>query len=217
VNRKVGKFKLWQLILVGVAIGGAVYLYRRKTVANPEEASGGTGTGAFGPIDPNSGIPYAFESGAGTVSPGETLNSFLEKVAQLRDSGFFGSPEKEPGEVVEIPGAEPASNQAVTQAQAAARKARKKAKEAHKALVEEKRARHKAEHQHTQKPKKTGAAASVPHTHVGQAHPAQRAGQAKHSGGGGGGGGGGQPQRHWVSGHWAGSGKGRHYVEGHWA
>jgi hypothetical protein len=178
VNKKIGKFKLWQLVAIGAAVGLAFYLYKkREGGVNPEEVVGGTGTGAFGPIDPNTGVPYAFESGLGGKAgsaAGESLDEFLRKVGELREAGFFGTPEKEVIETPGAPGAEPATNKAVATAQKHARMAKAEAKKARKAQHAAKAAQHKAEHQNTQKPKKTGAAASVPHTHVSQAHPVTR-------------------------------------------
>lgn len=97
LNKRYGKFKLWQLIALGAAIGLAVYLYRRNTTGG-EYADGlgaswaGTGTGAFGPINPDTGVPYAFEGGG---QGGEGLDSFLDKIQQMKDAGLWGG-EQEP-------------------------------------------------------------------------------------------------------------------------
>jgi hypothetical protein len=181
MNKKIGKFKLWHLIAIGAAIGLGLYLYNKESEPETQGESllfGGTGTGAFGPIDPDTGIPYAFQDGFGET--GETLDMFLARVQQLRDGGLLGGEGSElPPEVITetiegpgLPGPEPASNRAVKAAQKAARKARKNARK-------ERKRRREAEHRHTQKPKKTGAAASIPNTHHSPKHPVGRLGSAQ--------------------------------------
>jgi hypothetical protein len=210
VNKKYGKFKLWQLIAIGAAVGLAFYLYKRKEAGgiNPEETVGGTGTGAFGPIDPNSGIPYAFEGGLGGggsgTSTGETFQDFLTKLGQIRE--LFPEPETPAPSTV----TETVVDESRTKgAQKNARTARAEAKKARQAAHRERKARLKAEHQTTQKPKTTGAAAHVPHAHVSNGHPAQAHPSHNKSSGGG-------SQKHWTPGRWQGSGKQRHWVPGHW-
>jgi hypothetical protein len=176
MNKKIGRFKVWHLLVIGAALGAAVYFYKRSHPEpnNLEEYAGGTGTGAYGPIDPNSGIPYAFETGlGGGGGAGETLGQFLSKVGELRDAGFFGSPEKE---VIteERPGPGEAE---LEHARTAAQQARKAAREARKAQRKEHKARVKAEHKHKQKHHTTGGTAHTPHTHHSPQHPAHNAQQ----------------------------------------
>lgn len=194
MNKKVGKFKLWQLIALGAAIGFAVYVYKRRGGGvNPEEVVGGTGTGAFGPIDPNTGIPYAFESGAGGGGAGESLSNFLGKVEELREAGFFGTPEREVlreevPEHIETQG-EPqggkakgqgkkgkgkAAGKGTSSAKAKAKKATHAARVAVGQAQVARGAHRAAHHQVTHKPHSTGAAAHVPANHVAPAHPAYR-------------------------------------------
>jgi hypothetical protein len=100
LQKKLGPLKLWQWIAIGAALGAAILILRKKETPQAEagEVFGGTGTGAFGPIDPETGIPYAFEGGgAGSAAAsGETLDQFLERIGQLKDAGLLG-PEVEPG------------------------------------------------------------------------------------------------------------------------
>lgn len=150
MNKKIGKFKLWHLILIGSALGLGLYLYNRNKPEgpNPEEVIGGTGTGAFGPIDPNTGIPYAFESGEGT-SGGLNLGEFLENVGLLRE--FF----------------EPSPTETITETTS----------EGPGSTTGQGKGKNKSgQHKHTQKPNSTGAAAHAPHHHHAPKHPAQRIG-----------------------------------------
>jgi hypothetical protein len=161
LSRKLGPLKLWQWIAIGAALGGAIYLYRKNQqpagVSN-EEIFGGTGTGAYGPINPDTGIPYAFEQGLGGSAGAEGFGEFLEKVAQIKE---LFVPETEPGESA----GETAPATKGGKANAAAKKARAAAKKAKKEQQREHKKRVQAEHQHTQKPGTTGGAASAPHTH----------------------------------------------------
>jgi hypothetical protein len=201
LSRKLGPLKLWQWIGVGVVTGVVVYVYRQRQAAaggKPEESFGGTGTGAFGPINPDTGVPYAFESGFGGAAGAgaEGFGEFLEKVGQIKD--LFVS-ETQAAET-----AEPAAKGGGV--------VKPKAKKTH------------PEHQHTKKPGTTGGAAAAPHTHHSPPHPITRVGGATivappHVAGVG------KshplpapkiPTRHWISGHWQGSGKQRHWVSGHY-
>jgi hypothetical protein len=190
LNRKLGPLKLWHWILIGVVLGVGVYYFRNKEENAPTEgAYGGTGTGAFGPINPESGIPYAFEGGAGAA--GETLPTFLEKVKELKDSGLLG-PEvvTEPGEVIELPGpSEDLLNFLLVRdkqqraALKAARKARQQAKKqrhgkgagGHKAGANKQGSKGAKKGKGKGKtPRSTGAAAHAPASHHARPHPASR-------------------------------------------
>jgi hypothetical protein len=88
LEKKLGPLKVWQWALIGAALGAAIVIYRR---GKPEgeaagEVFGGTGTGAFGAIDPETGIPYQFEGGAGG---GESLDTFLANIGKLSDAGLL--------------------------------------------------------------------------------------------------------------------------------
>lgn len=109
MKRKLGPLKLWQWIAIGVALGVGVYLLRGRegTGEVPAESFGSTGTGAFGPIDPETGIPYAFQNAPGNASttPADPLASFLDTFGALREAGAFETPQPEVvTEYVEAPG-----------------------------------------------------------------------------------------------------------------
>lgn len=171
MNKKLGKFKVWQLVAAGVALGLIVYIYNRNKSEsqgpNPEEIVGGTGTGAFGPIDPNSGIPYAFESqgASGEGNEGLNLATFLENVGLLREA--FG------GE-----GFGPSGTETVVETTTEGGNGSEAGNKA---------SRHNktGQHKHTHKPKSTGDAAHAKHTHHSPKHPHQRVGvgQARPVGG----------------------------------
>lgn len=168
MNKKIGKFKVWQLVALGAAIGLAVYLLKRKESGgiNPEEVVGGTGTGAFGPIDPNTGIPYAFESGLGGSGSGGGEGS---------GAGEAGAP-GEPGLIESIT---ETINEAAPGGEGAASPTTKAAKKTAKHKAKEQKKHHKAEHKSTHKPKSTGAAAHAPHKHHAPAPPVSRLGSAR--------------------------------------
>jgi hypothetical protein len=152
VNKKIGKFKLWQLVALGAAIGIAIYFYNRNKApaVNPEEVVGGTGTGAFGPIDPNSGIPYAFEGGANSENANNGIQealSLIEQAKGLASGEGSGGGETYTETVIQEPG-EPTP------------------------LAQTK----------NHKPKSTGAAASNKHSHWAAAHPWKRLSAAQKQG-----------------------------------
>lgn len=105
LQKKLGPLKVWQWAAIGGAIG--IFLYIRNRNASEEtpatgELFGGTGTGAFGPIDPETGVPYAFEgggSGGANQGSGESLDQFLQRVGQLQE--LFPH-EREPGTETEV-------------------------------------------------------------------------------------------------------------------
>lgn len=191
MNKKVGKFKLWQLIAAGVAIGVIFYIYSKGKGegASPEEMFGGTGTGAFGPIDPETGVPYAFEGGSGGgagSAPGGGLAETLGIINGLKEAGLWpeqgerepSAPEREEV-VVEKEGPEPRTNAEVDKARLATHAARKAE---HKAMKEANKAKakaHRLEHKKTQKHNKTGDSAHTPHNHGAKGHPAGKVNNAK--------------------------------------
>lgn len=194
VNRKMGPLKLWQWVLIGVVLGGGVYLYKRSHpsgVSNPEEVVGGTGTGAYGPIDPNTGIPYAFEPGGGGSSGGGTGGGSAGggggSEPGVPGSGGGGSGEnkettttetKEPGPFAEglLAKLEKIAEERLKTARKNALKARNEAKRARQKAAKEHRARVKAEHQHDKRARSTGGAAHQAQTHHSPPHPITRVG-----------------------------------------
>lgn len=110
LQHKLGPLKLWQWIAIGGALGVALLILRGKEggAAEPTgEVFGGTGTGAFGAIDPETGIPYSFEGGSGAGSAenpstgeGESLDQFLERIGMLKEQGLLGPEFIENREVV---------------------------------------------------------------------------------------------------------------------
>lgn len=189
MNKRIGKFKVWQLIAAGVAFGVILYIYSRgKGGTNPEELYGGTGTGAYGPIDPETGIPYAFEGGlgggSGSSPGGGGIGEVAGLIGQLKEAGLWPEPQSAPAPereevVVEKEGPEPRSDAEVRAAHLATRAARKTLHKVHKELHKAEHRAKKLEHQHTQKHNSTGGSAHTPHTHHAQKHPAHRIGTAK--------------------------------------
>jgi hypothetical protein len=75
MKRKIGPLPVWAW-LGSLAVGVAWLLYNR---AHPKQAASAgdavldpTGTGGYGPIDPQTGIPYQFEVPAGVASGGSS-------------------------------------------------------------------------------------------------------------------------------------------------
>lgn len=212
LQKKLGPLKVWQWALVGAALGAAIVIYRKGKGGEGEpsgEVFGGTGTGAFGAIDPETGIPYQFEGGAG-AGGGESLDTFLANIGKLKDAGLLpgGGEGSSPGE----PDHETIITEITSQA-AKANDAKKKRSGSEK----------------TPATSTGGAAAAGGAGHTSAPHPAARAGiqgakaltgaTAGQKQGGGQGqnqGGGNQPAKHWTPGHWQGSGKNRHWVDGHY-
>lgn len=97
LQRKVGPLKMYQWVGLGVILGLGVLVWRRthpSSAGTEGEVFGGTGTGAFGPINPETGVPYAFEGGAagtgtaaGTIS--EQLGGLGELLGTLRELGLW--------------------------------------------------------------------------------------------------------------------------------
>jgi hypothetical protein len=172
LQKKLGPLKVWQWAMIGAALGAAILIMRNREGGEAEptgEVFGGTGTGAYGPIDPESGIPYAFEGGgssSGTASAaGESLDSFLERVGMLREQGLLGE-EGEPTETVIERITEPQNS--VVAASKTQQKA--KAKTAH-----EKREGGSTGSGGGKKPTSTGSAASPGgSSHTAAPHPATR-------------------------------------------
>lgn len=187
MNKKFGKFKLWQLIAAGVALGVIFYIYSKNKGegTSAEELYGGTGTGAYGPIDPNTGVPYAFEGGAGgATAPGTmSFEQGLAFIEQLKNAGLLPEPGKEAGEhtetVIEKEGPEPKTNAEVKAARMAAKATREQLHKVNKALEKLKAKSKKQEHGHTQKHHKTGDSAHAPGTHHSKEHPGDRTHAAK--------------------------------------
>lgn len=103
LSKKLGPLKVWQWALIGAALGAAIVVYRRGKGGEGEgeptgELFGGTGTGAYGALDPETGIPYAFEGAGG--AGGESLDTFLANIGKLGDAGLLptGGEGGEPGE-----------------------------------------------------------------------------------------------------------------------
>lgn len=120
LQHKLGPLKLWQWIAIGAALGVAVLVYK-KTHPNAEgeeaatgELFGGTGTGAYGAIDPNTGVPYQFEGGAGgAAGEGSAAGEIANWIQTLKELGIWpeggeaGTPEAgEAGPAGEAPAAE---------------------------------------------------------------------------------------------------------------
>lgn len=129
LQSKLGPLKVWQWGLIGAALGVAILIYKKGHGEAPAEGSGelfgGTGTGAYGAIDPETGVPYQFEGGGGggVANPTESLDSFLERVGMLKEQGFFPESEK----VVETVVNAGAENQAAKSGQAKKKRQKPKA------------------------------------------------------------------------------------------
>lgn len=198
LQKKLGPLKVWQWAMIGAALGAAILIMKNRSGGGEGEPAGevfgGTGTGAFGAIDPETGIPYSFEAGGsagGTAgNEGESLDHFLKQVGQLKDAGLLGS-EGEPSETIIERITEPSSTVAGTSTKQQAAKSK---------TAENKRAGDR-------KGTSTGSAASPKgSSHTAAPHPAVRAiggakaltgpnagsqqggGSMSKSGGGGGGG-----------------------------
>lgn len=105
LQKKLGPLKVWQWALIGAAVGAFILWKHSQSEETPAEGSGelfgGTGTGAYGAIDPETGVPYAFEGGGGGgaesgggASSGPNLNEILSDIGQVRE--MFPT-EREPG------------------------------------------------------------------------------------------------------------------------
>lgn len=179
MNKKVGKFKVWQLVAVGVAIGVIYYIYTKNSGETTEPEYGYLSGTEGGEAEP-SGTGGA-SSGSGTGSGiAETLGVLeaLRNAGLIPERGETGSPEREVIET-ETPGPEPKTNQEVKAARLATQAARKTE---HKAVVAEQKAKaaaKKLENKTVQKNNSTGGSASVPNTHTTPAHPANKIGNAK--------------------------------------
>lgn len=185
LQQKLGPLKLWQWIAIGAALGVGVLVYRQTHPSGEGEAGtgelfGGTGTGAFGPIDPNTGVPYSFEGGpAGGLTEGSAAAEISGWINTLKELGLWPGSEGEGGG----DGGSPAEEALGAIIPAAKRQQKAKSKAA----------ANKAKN--TKGPAvSTGAAAHAGgNSHTTAPHPAQRAGLAAHhtqlgpTGGGGGG------------------------------
>jgi hypothetical protein len=160
LQHKLGPLKLWQWIAIGVALGGGILIYRKTHPTTSEEPSGelfgGTGTGAYGPIDPNTGIPYSFEGAgaAGGGSEGNAAGEIASWISTLKELGLW----PEGGEAGEAPPADVIAAGKHTQKARAKQAKHKAAKPRHPATS-------------------TGAgAAAGGHSHTAPPHPGTRIG-----------------------------------------
>lgn len=178
MNKKVGKFKMWQLIAAGVALGVIFYIYsKNKTETEAPELGYLTGTEGGEPALAGG------ESGA-SGSGGSGIAETLGVLESLRNAGLIPSgegsaaPEREVIET-ETPGPEPKTNAEVAKAQLATRAARKAEHKAEVSLNKAKAATKKLEHSHKQKHNTTGGSAHSPNTHHAKPHPAAKVHAAK--------------------------------------
>lgn len=108
LQKKLGPLKVWQWAMIGAALGVAVLLYKRSHPGSEEtpasgELFGGTGTGAYGPIDPETGIPYAFSGGGGGAAGG-TAEDLFGTIEKLKELGFLEAPVETIETIVREPG-----------------------------------------------------------------------------------------------------------------
>lgn len=220
LKRKVGPLKMYQWIGLGVIAGLGLLIYnRRQGAGEPEgEVFGGTGTGAFGAINPETGVPYAFEGGpAGSAAESGLSNfgEFVDLVGTIRELFAPEETNTEPADAPPLGGDTPGKK---------AKKTRQQRREDAAGAGHKKKGAKKPKHPATS----TGAAGHAAVPHQAAPHPVSRIGQGvavttKHAAIGAGHAVGNSrpqpqaPQRHWVEGHWQGTGKQRHYVSGHWS
>lgn len=162
LKKKIGPLPVWGW--AGAVMLGVVILYMRSrspaaATTDPNAALGDTGTGAFGPIDPNTGIPYSFEApqGGGTATAPTAFDEVSDVagiVGALRDAGL-------------IP-----DNTAAGKAKKKAKKDTKAAKSKRRRQSHPRRAKSKGVGRATS----TGAASSAGgHPHTASPHPKHRA------------------------------------------
>lgn len=187
VNKKIGKFKVWQLVAVGVAIGVIYYFYSKNSGTETTEPEYGYLTGTEGEETAPTGSGGSESGGSGGGS--STSNGIAETLGVLeglRNAGLIpsgeasGTPEREVLET-QTEGPEPRTNAEVQKAQANTRAARKAEHKAEVALNKAKAKSKQHENKHTQKHNTTGGSAHTPHAHHAKQHPAKKAHAAKHT------------------------------------
>lgn len=182
LQKKLGPLKVWQWAMIGAALGVAVLIYKRSHPGSEEtpptgELFGGTGTGAYGPLDPETGIPYAF-SGGGAAAGGATEDLF-STIEKLKELGFLEPAVETIETVVKEPPVEGQTGGEKTGSKTSAEKKkaqREKTRAAHKKAQEEKAKEAKEKRDNGKHPAtSTGAGAAAGGAgHTSAPHPAQR-------------------------------------------
>jgi hypothetical protein len=172
LKRKVGPLKMYQWIGLGVIAGLGLLLYNRnKPGEGPEgEVFGGTGTGAFGPINPETGVPYAFEGGAAGSAAESGLSNFGEFVDLVGTIRELFAPEETNTEPADAPAADPLA----AAPKKKGTKTRQQRREDKAGAGHEKKGGKKPKHPATS----TGAAGHSAQSHQAAPHPVARVGQA---------------------------------------
>lgn len=169
LKRKVGPLKMYQWIGLGVIAGLGLLIYNSRKGEAPEgEVFGGTGTGAFGPINPETGVPYAFEgtaAGGGQESAVQNFGEIVDLFGTLKE---IFEPEETNTEPADAPAADPLPTSS------------KKVKKTRQQRREDKHgAGHGKKHQkHPKHPAtSTGGAGHQAQPHQTSSHPITRIGQ----------------------------------------